>query len=144
MRGRRDRSAATLAEILIAVAVLALFSLALLGTLAQTISLSQKDGDITRATASSRLVMEHFLTKAKTREGYTNLASCGRPLPVAADPGFVYACDIVPCGPAGDTDGLKRIAVHTYFADPSNPTQVDPGRPRQGLALTLSAQVCIP
>ena len=144
MNSTRGGAGTTLAEILVAVAVLALVSLALLGTLGQTISLTSKDGDITRATASSRLVIEHFLSRAKTRDGYQNLQACGRPYPVAADPGFLYVCDITPGGPPEDTDGLKRISVLTYFADPSNPVLPDPHRPRGGFALTLTAQVSIP
>lgn len=126
-----NKNGATLAEVLIGLALFIVFSLAILAVLIQSAKLDRREEENTAISALGQMLLEERINQARTMQGYQSLANAG--LSPSGDPGFLYDAEVVDV-----SDGLKKVTVTVYFADPDSPGVRDARRPRNGQALTLS------
>ena len=125
---------ATLSEVMIGMALFAVFSLAVLGLVVQTAKLDAQEEENTQLTAVAQQVVELEVDKARLYDGYQALKDVA--LTPTTDPHFLYQETV-----SEVTPGLKKITVTLYHAKESDPTKVDTKRARKGEALTLSVVV---
>lgn len=131
MQPSDHKNGATLAEVLIGLALFIVFSLAILAVLIQSAKLDRREAENTAISALGQMLLEERINRARTMEGYQALAGVG--LSPTGDPDFLYDAEVVDV-----SDGLKKVTVTVYFADPDSPGVRDATRPRSGQALTLS------
>lgn len=125
---------ATLSEVMIGMALFAMFSLAILGLIIQSAKLDAQEEENTQLAAVAQQLLELEVDKARTFEGYAQLTEVT--LAPTSDPQFLYRETVREVTP-----GLKKITVTLFHARQSDPETVDTARPRQGEALTLSVIV---
>ena len=132
--GRRNRFGATLSEVMIGLALFAMFSLAMLGLLIQSARLDSQEEINTQLTALAQRIVEEQIDKARHYEGYQSLADVA--LTPTSDPKFLYTQTVTDV--AG---GLKKVSVSLFYSKRDKPTVVDISRPRKGEAVSMAVIV---
>lgn len=129
-----ERRGAALSEVMIGLALFAMFSLAVMGVLIQSARLDAQEQENTQLTALAQRLVEERIDTAREYQGYHSLS--GVSVSPTSDPHFLYTADIIDV-----SEGLKKLTVTIYHADPDNPTVVDSSRARGGESITLSVVV---
>lgn len=116
---------------MVGLALFAVASLAILGLIIQSAKLDVKEEENTQISAVAQQLMELEVDKARDHEGYDSLANVL--LTPTSDPDYLYEETVTDV-----SDGLKKVTVTLYYADPNNPNTADITRPKAGECFTLS------
>lgn len=102
--GPPHRRAATLAEVLVALAVFSLFALAIMSAITQAYRLNAKDAEVSQVTQLANRVVEQSRLVAMSSAGYEALESI-QDAPIA-ETSYLYDVDVVELNPE-----LKKVTV---------------------------------
>ena len=148
MRAGIHNQAATLAEVIIGLALFAMLSLAVTGTLIQTARLDTKDTTLTESTILADALMESRVSDARNYELYSDLLSTPEDEYWALEPDrpdnlqtrYIYRVEVSELNSA-----LKRVIVSVYYSDPAFPTPTpDLDQGQQGVAITVGTLIAEP
>ena len=139
---------ATLAEAMIGLAIFAMLTLAVVGTLIQTARLDTRDTGLTETTFLADSLLETRLADAREYESYRDLLATPSGQYWTLDPGradglearYIYRVEINEPMPA-----MKRVIVSVYHRDASASVPTPDIRQGQaGMALSLGTLIAEP
>lgn len=145
---RQNVNGATLAEAIVGLAVFAMLTLAVVGTLIQTARLDTKDTGLTETTFLADTLMEKRVADARQYEAYRDLLATPSGEYWALEPDradnlqtrYIYRVEINEPMPA-----MKRVIVAVYHRDPDFPTPTpDLDKGQDGMALSLGTLIAEP
>lgn len=139
---------ATLGEAIVGLAVIALLSLAVVGTLIQTAHLDTRDTGLTETTFLADALMEARVSDAREYESYRDLLATptGEYWPLQPDRAdglqkrYIYRVEISEPIPA-----MKKVVVSVFHRDPDFPVPTpDTGKGQAGLAVSVGTLLAEP
>ncbi len=147
-RTRRNFWGATLAEVIIGLALFAMLSLAVTGTLIQTARLDTKDVTLTESTILADTLMERRVSDAREYERYRDLL--GTPdgdywtlesdRPDNLQTRYIYRVEVSELNPA-----MKRVMVSVSHRDSAFPIPTpDLSQGQNGVAITVGTMIAEP
>ena len=134
----------SLAEVLIAMAILSMFMLAIVAVLIRGMDLSGRDALVTQTTMYCNQIVESKSRQAADPAGYPTLQSISdSSLPNETQ--ILYGVDVTTYPAKAGSAEMKRISVVIYHQDPSTAvSQTDASRPNGGRIVKMSVLVAKP
>jgi prepilin-type N-terminal cleavage/methylation domain-containing protein len=137
--GRREAWGMSLIEVLIALTILAIATMAIFGALITSMDLNVKDREITLATNFAQRVLENIRNDCSITENFDGLNNIGFSQ-IRENPRMIYSTEVLTI-----QAGLKKLTVNVYYInEKSGFPQPDTSRANGGKIVVLSCYLIRP